>query len=45
MKVNWRPLPNNPKQAYMLGKLHGTQSTMGNVEMVPNDECGVLSGG
>lgn len=25
--------------------LHGTQATMGNVEMVPNDECGVLSGG
>lgn len=34
MKVNGRPLPNNPKQAYMLGKLHGTQGTMGNVALV-----------
>lgn len=41
MKVNGRPLPNNQKQAYMPGKLHGTQDTMGNVAMVPKDECGV----
>lgn len=34
MKVNGRPLPNNPKQAYMPGKLHGTQGTMGNVALV-----------
>ena len=40
MKVNGRPLPNNPKQAYMLGKLHGTQDTMGNVAMVLLDKCG-----
>lgn len=33
MKVNGRPLPNNQKQAYMPGKLHGTQGTMGNVTM------------
>ena len=39
-KVNGRPLPNNPKQAYMLGKLHGTQDTMGNVAMVLLDKCG-----
>ena len=45
MKVNGRPLPNNPKQAYMLGKLHGTQDTMDNVAMVPKDECGVVLGG
>lgn len=45
MKVNERTLPNNPKQAYMLGKLHGTQDTMGNVAMVPKDECGVVLGG
>jgi hypothetical protein len=40
MKVNGRSLPNNPKQAYMLGKLHGTQDTMGNVAMVLLDKCG-----
>lgn len=40
MKVNGRPLHNNPKQAYMLGKLHGTQDTMGNVAMVLLDKCG-----
>ena len=34
MKVNGRLLPNHPKQAYMLGKLHGAQSTMGNAAMV-----------
>ena len=42
MKVNGRPLPNHPKQAYMPGKLHGTQGTMGNA---PKDECGVVFGG
>lgn len=40
MKVNGRSMPNNPKQAYMLGKLHGTQDTMGNVAMVLLDKCG-----
>ena len=45
MKVNGRPLPNHPKQAYMLGKLHGAQATMGNAAMVPKDECGVVFGG
>lgn len=45
MKVNGRPLPNNPKQAYMSGKLHGTQGTMSNVAMVLKDECGVVFGG
>lgn len=45
MKVNGRSLPNNPKQAYMMGKLHGTQATMGNVTMVLKDECGAVFGG
>lgn len=45
MKVNGRPLSNNPKQAYMPDKLHGAQGTMGNVAMVPKDECGVVFGG
>ena len=45
MKVNGRSMPNNPKQAYMPDKLHGAQGTMGNVAMVPKDECGVVFGG
>lgn len=35
-----RKLPNNPKAAYMLGKLHGVQETMGSVAMTLCDKFG-----
>lgn len=33
-------IPNNPMQAYMTGKLHGTRETMGSVAMILCDKFG-----